>query len=71
VALIGFLPTPGEGALGALDYSADERRALAKKSVLTSCPKCGPIAKLLPAPSPSSGTASSRYSLRSRVAFYA
>lgn len=56
VALIGFLPTPGEGALGALDYSADERRALARKSVHFCCPKCGPIANILPPVSSSSST---------------
>eukprot|EP00940_MAST-03C_sp_MAST-3C-sp2_P002124 g2124.t1 len=31
-ALISFLPTPGGGAIGALDYTPKERRALAKKS---------------------------------------
>ncbi len=31
VALIGFLPTKGEGAIGALDYPAQERKDLAKK----------------------------------------
>jgi hypothetical protein len=54
VALIGFLPTPGEGALGALDYPAEERRALAQKSVHFCCPKCGPIANILPSVSSSS-----------------
>jgi len=48
LALISFLPTPGEGALGALEYSDEERRELAKKSVQFSCPKCGPIANILP-----------------------
>ena len=29
-ALISFMPTNGEGAIGALDFSADERKRLAK-----------------------------------------
>ena len=30
IALIGFLPSKGEGAIAALDCSADERKRLAK-----------------------------------------
>ncbi len=33
LALIGFMPSPGMGAIGALDYPAEERRALAEKSL--------------------------------------
>lgn len=29
------MPTKGEGAIGSLDYTPEERRALAKKYVLT------------------------------------
>ena len=47
-ALISFLPTPGDGAIGALDYKPEERRKLAKKSQSFVCPTCGPICKLLP-----------------------
>jgi len=47
-ALISFLPTPGDGAIGALDYKPDERRRLAKKSQSFCCPVVGPVAKLLP-----------------------
>lgn len=47
-ALISFLPTPGDGAIGALDYKPEERRRLAKKSQSFVCPVVGPIAKLLP-----------------------
>lgn len=47
-ALISFLPTPGDGAIGALDYKPEERRRLAKKSQSFVCPTFGPIAKLLP-----------------------
>jgi ubiquitin-conjugating enzyme E2 J1 len=31
LALISFLPTKGEGAIGALDYTDEERRLFAKK----------------------------------------
>lgn len=31
LAIIGFMPTPGGGAIGALDYTAEERKILAKK----------------------------------------
>eukprot|EP00753_Platysulcus_tardus_P000448 PLAT10457.1.p2 GENE.PLAT10457.1~~PLAT10457.1.p2 ORF type:complete len:300 (+),score=109.94 PLAT10457.1:1-900(+) len=47
-ALISFMPSPGAGAIGALDYTDDERRKLAKRSVTWKCPTCGPIAALLP-----------------------
>lgn len=39
-ALISFLPTPADGALGALDWSPAERRKLAKESVTFFCPLC-------------------------------
>lgn len=47
-ALISFLPTPADGALGALDYKPADRRRLAKQSQSFCCPICGPVAKLLP-----------------------
>lgn len=47
-ALISFLPAPADGAIGALDWSKDERRRLAKKSREWCCPKCGRIEDLLP-----------------------
>ena len=31
-ALVAFMPTPADGAIGSLDYTQDERRALAAKS---------------------------------------
>jgi ubiquitin-conjugating enzyme E2 J1 len=40
LALIGFMPTLGEGAIGSLDYTTDERRLLAKKSLSYQCPTC-------------------------------
>jgi ubiquitin-conjugating enzyme E2 J1 len=47
-ALISFLPTPADGAIGALDWSSAERKKLAEQSVHHECPICGKIAKLLP-----------------------
>jgi len=47
-ALISFLPTPADGALGALDYSPEDRQKLAKQSQSYCCPILGPVAKLLP-----------------------
>ncbi|XP_078740186.1 ubiquitin-conjugating enzyme E2 J1 [Lampetra fluviatilis] len=41
LALIGFMPTKGEGAIGSLDYSAEERRQLAKRSREFVCEGCG------------------------------
>ena len=49
-ALISFLPTPADGAIGALDWTSDERKKLAKKSVTYCCPRCGNVASLLPEP---------------------
>jgi len=47
-ALISFLPTPADGAIGALDWSKEERRRLAKLSQNYHCPICGHCADLLP-----------------------
>ena len=47
-ALISFLPTPADGAVGALDWSATERKKLAKQSVHFECPVCGKVKELLP-----------------------
>lgn len=41
LAIIGFMPTKGEGAIGSLDYTPEERRALAKKSQDFCCETCG------------------------------
>lgn len=48
-ALISFMPTKGEGAVGALDYPAAERRELAARSHEFTCPRCGPVRDLLKA----------------------
>jgi ubiquitin-conjugating enzyme E2 J1 len=41
VALISFMPTKGEGAIGALDYPPEERKKLAAKTIGFACEKCG------------------------------
>ncbi|RWS10050.1 ubiquitin-conjugating enzyme E2 J1-like protein [Dinothrombium tinctorium] len=47
LAIIGFMPTESLGAIGSLNYSAEERRALALKSHSWQCPSCGLIKNLL------------------------
>jgi ubiquitin-conjugating enzyme E2 J1 len=46
-ALISFLPTPGENAIGALDAPDSVRQDLAVRSQSWSCEVCGPICDLL------------------------
>eukprot|EP01108_Squamamoeba_japonica_P009971 TRINITY_DN954_c0_g1_i1.p1 TRINITY_DN954_c0_g1~~TRINITY_DN954_c0_g1_i1.p1 ORF type:complete len:277 (+),score=72.10 TRINITY_DN954_c0_g1_i1:82-912(+) len=41
VALIGFFPTEGNGAIGAIDYPEKERKKLAAESISWSCSSCG------------------------------
>ncbi|KAL1234112.1 Ubiquitin-conjugating enzyme E2 [Trichinella pseudospiralis] len=45
LAIVGFMPTPGEGAIGSLDFSKDERRELAKKSLEFYCSTCDLVMK--------------------------
>lgn len=47
-ALIAFLPSPADGAIGSLDWKPVERKKLAKKSVTLCCHRCGKVAELLP-----------------------
>jgi len=47
LAIIGFMPTPAQGTIGSLDYSPEERRALARRSVDWSCSLCGVAGSLL------------------------
>lgn len=42
LALIGFMPTPGQGTIGSLDYTPEERKKLAKRSISFSCEECCP-----------------------------
>ncbi|KAL7515558.1 hypothetical protein ACHAXN_013441 [Cyclotella atomus] len=44
-ALISFLPTPADGAIGALDWTKEERVKLAKESVKFRCPVCCEVGK--------------------------
>ena len=46
-ALISFLPSEGAGAIGALEWSREERQKCARESQATKCPTCGSIAALL------------------------
>uniref|UniRef100_A0A8D8R3Q5 Ubiquitin-conjugating enzyme E2 J1 n=2 Tax=Cacopsylla melanoneura TaxID=428564 RepID=A0A8D8R3Q5_9HEMI len=41
LALIAFMPTPGSGTAGSLDYTPEERKVLARKSQQWSCSLCG------------------------------
>ncbi|KAH0946621.1 hypothetical protein HN011_000503 [Eciton burchellii] len=47
LALIAFMPTPGSGTIGALDYSKEERKKLAEKSLNWKCDTCGKVVDLL------------------------
>lgn len=40
LALIGFMPTPGQGTIGSLEYTPEERKKLAKKSTTFACEEC-------------------------------
>ncbi|KAI8980397.1 ubiquitin-conjugating enzyme/RWD-like protein [Pilobolus umbonatus] len=40
LAIIGFFPTEAKGAVGGLDYTKEERRRLAKKSIEWECSVC-------------------------------
>ncbi|XP_034255239.1 ubiquitin-conjugating enzyme E2 J1-like [Thrips palmi] len=43
LALIAFMPTPGIGTIGSLDFTPEERKKLAAKSQSYVCPECGKI----------------------------
>jgi len=46
-AIISFLPSPGAGAIGALDWSHEERQKLAEESHRFTCPLCGVLTELV------------------------
>jgi len=58
-AIISFLPTPADGAIGALDWTSGERKKLAKESLkfrcLTCCARGETCADLLPKIKPRGG----------------
>lgn len=47
LALIAFMPTAAAGTIGSLDYTPDERKVLAKKSVNWKCDICGSVCNKL------------------------
>lgn len=49
LALIAFMPTTSTGAIGSLEYTAEERQLLAKKSKNWECSICGKISEKLAA----------------------
>ncbi|XP_053317302.1 ubiquitin-conjugating enzyme E2 J1 [Spea bombifrons] len=73
LAIIGFMPTKGEGAIGSLDYTPEERRALAKKSQDYYCEACGVKMKavLLPLSSASSSDDKEARELARQISFKA
>ena len=58
LAIIGFMPSPGQGTIGSLDYSPEERRALASRSRdwESPVPGLGKLAGLLLPPGTSTAT---------------
>jgi len=50
LAIIAFMPTPGQGTIGSLDYPKDERQRLARRSKTWNCDTCGCPKDLLPEP---------------------
>ncbi|XP_060076224.1 mucin-2-like [Ylistrum balloti] len=70
LAIIGFMPTHGAGAIGSLDYSKEERVKLAKKSLEWKCPTCGQIQNILkPVTSASQKTRQEAKELASQINF--
>lgn len=47
LAIIGFMPTHGAGALGSLDYTPEERKVLARRSKDFKCSECGCVNNVL------------------------
>lgn len=47
LAIIGFMPTHGRGAIGSLEYPKEQRKKLAKKSKDLVCYECGAVSKIL------------------------
>ncbi|MEE6475807.1 hypothetical protein FKM82_010864 [Ascaphus truei] len=73
LAIIGFMPTKGEGAIGSLDYTPEERKALAKKSQEFYCEACGlsMSSSLLPLSSDSSQADNEAKELARQISFKA
>ncbi|KAI0208234.1 Ubiquitin-conjugating enzyme E2 J1 [Lamellibrachia satsuma] len=70
LAIIGFMPTHGSGAIGSLDYTPDERKVLAMKSLEWKCPQCGDVTgTLLPVTEASKETTKEAEELASQIDF--
>lgn len=67
-ALISFLPTPGTGAIGALEWTAEERENLAEASHGYTCRHCGVIGDLVDEHMSKNGEEDDDEELASRVA---
>ena len=48
-AIISFMPSKSEGAIGGLNWSKEERKKCVKKSLSFKCPHCGLIKDIVPA----------------------
>jgi len=48
-AIISFMPSKSEGAIGGLNWSKEERKKCVKNSLSYKCPHCGSIKDLVPA----------------------
>ena len=59
-AIISFMPSKGEGAIGSLDYTPDERKRLAAQSHAYECPDCGLVKEVLEENTPELGSVVAR-----------
>jgi len=50
-AIISFMPSEGAGAIGALEWTKEERQKCARESLVFQCPVCGAVAARLRDPS--------------------
>ncbi|KAJ8315744.1 hypothetical protein KUTeg_007894 [Tegillarca granosa] len=72
LAIIGFMPSHGGGAIGSLDYPSDERKRLAKRSLEWKCSTCGNVHNILkPVTAASKETAKEAKELASQINFQA
>uniref|UniRef100_A0A914VAR1 UBC core domain-containing protein n=1 Tax=Plectus sambesii TaxID=2011161 RepID=A0A914VAR1_9BILA len=71
LAIIGFMPTHGAGAIGSLEYPPEERRKLAKKSTDWLCTECGKVMRdiLPPLTAASDAQTAEARELASQIAF--
>eukprot|EP01032_Pedospumella_encystans_P009213 gene9213-10868_t len=70
-AIISFMPSEGMGAIGALDWTVEERKKLATESKSFCCSVCGKVADLLSDPAldaPSSESEKEKQALADQIA---